>query len=130
MITIKLKAKHFRFIANLLKSIVAADVFDVLAELKKKVTPDLADDADVEVEVKHTSLIFIYPKLSELPEGRVAELNKEMDYMLRPQIGAGVQSGSPEWYEVYQNIDALKRRNSDQTQLEIDNGKSFLNGDN
>lgn len=126
-VSVSLKAKHFRLITYVLKYIVASDVFDVLAEIKNKV-PDTADDEDViEIQVVPEKLVYIYPILSEKSEGLVSEINKEMDYMLRPQMEAGLSENDDNWIFIATSIQALKTRNAIMLHSHIDEGKRFLN---
>lgn len=127
MINITLKARHFRFIAYLLKETLATHVFRVLNEIKSKVPNEALDTDDIEVQAKVSELTFLYPILTNLSEGLAADINKEMDLMLRPQIEAGVLSENPEWIEVATFITTEKTRKADALQSYINDGKSFLN---
>lgn len=129
MLTITLKARHLRLIAFLLKNIIANDVFRVLNEIKTKLSSDALDDDDVTLNVARTEIEFVYPLLSELSEGMVAEINKEMDHMLLPQVATGIESEGEtpgDWTTLYQFILNHKARMAGQLQLRIDQGKSFL----
>lgn len=127
---ITLKAKHYRLIACILKRIVASDSFNILAELKNKVSNTALDDDIIQTTVNPKDLIFVYPKLSELNEGLSAEINKEMDYMLRDQMIAGVIANDTEWIEVKDFITQHKAKYTNMLQSLIDEGKLFLNGTN
>jgi hypothetical protein len=127
MININLKAKHYRLIAYLLKNIAAYQVFNILSTIKNSVSNE-AKDTDEIISVDPKELTFVYPILSNMKEGEAAEINKEMDYMLRPQMEAGIISGNQEWGYVAQFIQNHKDSYKDQLQKYIDEGKEFLNG--
>lgn len=126
MITINLKAKHYRLIAQLLKGIVIQDVFRIVKEIQSKVTSTYADDDPVSVDVYPNEISYVYPLLSILSEGEAAEINKEMDYMLRPQIETGIGNNDAEWVEVGTKIQEHKQRMQQSLQARIDEGRQFL----
>jgi hypothetical protein len=126
MINITLKAKHYRLIIQLLKEIVVQDVFRMVREIHDHVLTTLGDDEDVEISVTAEEIAYVYPRISALSEGEVAEINKEMDYMLRPQLEAGIAANNAEWIEIATQITEHKTRMAQARQARIDEGKSFL----
>lgn len=130
MINITLKAKHYRLIAYLLKNIAAYEVFDILSAIKNGVSPTSLDSDEITISIKPENLTYVYPLLSDMKEGEVAEINKEMDYMLRPQIEAGMMNNENEWVYVGTYIYNHKIKYQTKLQNYINQGKDFLNGYN
>lgn len=130
MIQLTLKAKHLRLITYLLKNRNATEVFRVLSEIKDKVTADLPDTDDVTVNVTAVEVIDAYNQLTNLQEGLAAEINKEMDYMIRPQIETGValpdEAVAAQWLDLYNAVAASKATMAADLQNRIEEGKQFL----
>lgn len=130
MINVTLKVKHYRLIAYLLKNKAAEEVIDILSVLKQNVTSSLDDSEEVTVTIDSDSIIKVYPLLSNLKEGEAAEINKEMDYMLRPQVEEGLSKNEDEWIHVGSFIYNHKQDYQKVLQTYINRGKDFLNGNN
>lgn len=126
-IDITLKAKHLRFIAYLLKSVVAQDVFSLLMEIKIKVTDEVDNEDEISINVTADDFIKVYPLLSEEKEGMVAEINKEMDYILRPQIMNGLGGdNAAEWGKIGVFVQNSKEKYAATLAGHIEEGKQFL----
>ena len=130
MIQLTLKAKHLRLITYLLQNRNATEVFRVLSEIKDKVTAEVADSDEVTVNVTAAEVIDAYNQLTNLQEGLAAEINKEMDYMIRPQIETGVASTDEavamQWGELYTAVAASKATMAADLQSRIEAGRQFL----
>lgn len=125
MIQVTLKAKHFYYIVNELKNIVAGEYFGLLNRIKAA-TVDVEDNDEVTVETSVADMVKIFEMLANKPEGQVNMLNTEMLQMLQPQMLAGVQAGDEHWISAAQSIQAIRERNWQATEAAIEAGKNFI----
>lgn len=125
MINVQLNAKHYFFIANTLKDIVASQYFGLLNRIKAA-TATSQDDDLVTVEASVTDTVTIYSIHTLKPEGQVNVINQEMSDLLAAQIQANISD--PEWAELAQKITEIRTANLSVTGTAIQQGKIFLHG--
>lgn len=125
MIHVQLKAKHYFFIANTLKDIVASQYFGLLNRIKAA-TVNVQDDDLVTVAASVGDTVTIYAIHTAKPEGQVNVINTEMSDLLAAQIQANITD--PEWAELAQRITEIRTANLSVTGVNIQQGKEFLHG--
>lgn len=125
MINVQLKAKHFYFITDRLKDIVASQFFGLLNRIKAA-TLNVQDDDLVIVSASVSDTIIVYSIITSLPEGQAASINSELSTLLAAQIQANISD--PEWSELAQRITEIRTSNLSVTGNAIASGKTFLHG--
>lgn len=125
MINVQLKAKHYYFITDRLKDIVASQFFGLLNRIKAATT-NAQDDDLVTVSASVSDTVTVYSICTGLPEGQVNTINSEMSDLLFTQIQAN--AGQAEWAELAQRITEIRTANLAVTGNSIASGKTFLHG--
>lgn len=125
MINVQLKAKHYYFIANTLKDIVASQYFGLLNRIKAG-TLNVQDDDLVIISADVSDVVDVFYMLTMKPEGQVNTINSEMSDLLFAQIQAN--AGQAEWAELAQRITEIRTANLAVTGNAIASGKTFLHG--
>ena len=141
MIQIKLKAKHFYFIAYLLKNLSIQQYFSLINRIKTQLLNNTDLDILFTIDATVEEIVTIFKILSNLPEGRVNKINVEMDDLLVAQIETGIQQeisngtiadqegNLPEnayWQWVAKEITAIKAGNTETRNEIIIQGKNFI----
>lgn len=127
MINVKLKARHYRLITYLLKSVVAESVFTTLNNIKASVLPNMADTELINVDISVEELVSVYQMLSIQNEGVFADINNDMKILLLQQINKGIEENNPDWMFVAQRIQKIKDDYESILENYITQGKNFLN---
>lgn len=122
---LQFKAKHFYFVANTLKDIVASQFFSLLNEIKQE-TAGKADDDLATINVSAQDVATVYAIHSMKPEGQVSSINAEMGAMLASQIQSN--AGIKEWDDLAIKISEIRANNLAATGSSILLGKEFLHG--
>jgi hypothetical protein len=125
MIQVTLKAKHFYYIANELKNIVAGEYFGLLNRIQAA-TAEAQDNDEVTVATSADDIVRIFAILASKPEGQVNTLNTEMMQLFQSQMLAGIQAGDEHWMNAAQGIQAIRERNWQATEAAIEAGKNFI----
>lgn len=125
MIQIKLKAKHFYLISEILFGYAAYASFSTLEKIKSACNG--ANDEDlITVESEVNTVTEVFTELSKRPEGSYNQVNSEMIDILIPQITEGTNLGDPEWIKLGENINQIRNNNLSIISDSIIRGKSRL----
>lgn len=124
---IQLKAKHFYYIAYMIKGKPSSDYFGLILNIKTA-TANVADDDLVSVATTPSQVGAIYDILTMNPEGQAAVINEEMYQLLSTQIQTNIQQmqPDPEWVSLYQIITDIRSMNLGVAAKIIDAGKTFI----
>lgn len=125
MINVQLKAKHYYFITDRLKDIVASQFFGLLNRIKAA-TANVQDDDLVTVSASVGDTVTVYGIITSLPEGQASNINSELSALLAAQIQANILD--PEWMDLAEKITVIRTANLSVTGNSIQQGKIFLHG--
>jgi hypothetical protein len=125
MVQIKLKAKHFYLISEILFGYAAYTSFSTLEKIKSACNGANDDDL-VTVESEVDTVVNVFSELSKRPEGSYNQINGEMIDILTPQITEGTNLGDPEWIKLGESIAEIRETNLSIITNSIISGKSRL----
>ena len=125
MISLKLKAKHYYLVANVLFDFAAYNSFSILKKIKEACDGVNENDL-VLVETDVDTITSVFQILSQKPEGSFNIVNGEMLDLLVPQIAKGVQNNDPEWIQLGKNVTEIRNNNFLAINQAIQSGKTRL----
>lgn len=126
MVSIELKVNHLQLIAYAIKDLPASDVYRLLMEIKNNVSNFVDKEAIVSINVTANEIIFVYSVLSELPEGVVSGINKEMAELLLKQIMEKLPEPGEEFSKIYAGITGIKENKAIRLAEYLESGTDFL----
>lgn len=125
MIQVTLKAKHFYYITNLLKSLPLDMYFSIVNQIKTN-TAGKDDDDYVTISASVGEIERVYGLLADRPEGESNEINTEMNTILMPHLQDLANIGNDEAILVIEKIQFIRQNNWNRRDSAIAAAKAFL----
>lgn len=141
MIQITLKAKHYYFIVNQLRSFSVDQYFTLMSRIKAILTGNTDLEASFTIDASTEEVVDMFGVCTRLPEGVANTINVEMDDLLMSQVITGITAEQaagigPDddgnlpyeayWQRIARDITAIKARNTATREEMIAAGQSII----